>query len=241
MLQSKAGRKLKSAAKYGVGAILASMPVRIQTKFKEMNELLFWKIQLKKSDGKYFNEHIEYFYTNLFYIDKSYYSNKKILDIGCGPVGSLEWATNAMERIGLDPLADEYLKLNNGIHKMRYVKGYSESIPFSDDYFDVTTIFNALDHVSDLQKSIEEAVRVTKAEGDILVVTEINHAPTITEPHFLPDDIHDRFSGCRMIQKQVFGINASHNLYGSILDQEPYPRPGSVGIICFRLRKNVKS
>ena len=31
-------------------------------------------------------------------IEKDFYHNKKILDIGCGPRGSLEWADMAAER-----------------------------------------------------------------------------------------------------------------------------------------------
>ena len=30
-------------------------------------------------------------------------------DIGCGPRGSLEWATMAAERVGLDPPVNKYL------------------------------------------------------------------------------------------------------------------------------------
>ena len=38
-----------------------------------------------------------------FNLDKSFYKNKRILDVGCGPRGSLEWDDMALERVGLDP------------------------------------------------------------------------------------------------------------------------------------------
>lgn len=241
MLESEVGRKLKSAAKYSIGAILSGMPSSVQTKFKELNELVFWKIQLKKANGNYYNEHLPFFYTDLFDIDRAHYANKRILDIGCGPVGSLEWATDAVERVGLDPLADKYLKMNNGLHGMRYVKGYCEAIPFNDNYFDITSMLNSLDHVSDLNKSISESIRVTRLGGDIIVITEINHAPTITEPQLVTDNVYMNFPGCQLIRKKMFGINEEHNVYGSIIDNEPYAAAGGVGIICFHLRKIASS
>jgi len=54
------------------------------------------------------------------------------LDIGCGPRGSLEWADMTKERYGLDPLANEYLKLGADKHKMKYVASGAEKIPFED-------------------------------------------------------------------------------------------------------------
>ena len=116
------------------------------TCWKEFNELNYWK-KRKKEEGILSNNHFEYFYTTHFELDRCYYENKVILDIGCGPRGSLEWATMASRPIGLDPLANEYLCLGARQHRMEYVDAPSENIPLNDAECDAVFSFNSLDHV----------------------------------------------------------------------------------------------
>jgi len=57
-------------------------------------------------------------FLDYFGLSKDFYKGKKILDIGCGPRGSLEWADMTLERVGLDPpgrkiLKDNYQAKNN--------------------------------------------------------------------------------------------------------------------------------
>ena len=122
-------------------------------KYKELHEFSYWK-ERRRTEGTLWNDHYQYFYTDHFSLSPNFYSGKRVLDIGCGPRGSLEWADMASERIGLDPLANRYLKLGAADHKMRYVSAHSESIPFSDGYFDVVCSFNSLDHVSNLEATM---------------------------------------------------------------------------------------
>lgn len=69
-------------------------------------------------------------FIQFFGLDNDYYNGKKILDIGCGPRGSLEWADKAKERIGLDPLVDDYVKLGTDKHMMNYVSSGSRTYSF---------------------------------------------------------------------------------------------------------------
>ena len=96
----------------------------IPTKWKEFNELLYWKSQ-NFNEGVLKNDHYEYFYTTHFGINKSFYDRKIIMDVGCGPRGSLEWAKNSKRKIGLDPLANDYLKLGVDKHSMEYISSPS--------------------------------------------------------------------------------------------------------------------
>lgn len=162
-----------------------------------------------------------------------------MLDIGCGPLGSLEWAEEAAERVGADPLADKYIKLNGGIHRMKYVKAGSEELPFEDGYFDIVSIFNALDHVEDVSASVVEAERVLAPGGDLLLIVEINHKPTLTEPHFLTDNILEDFRNCETRTRMECAVNAQHNVYGSIFEAQPRATPDDPGILCAHLVKRV--
>ncbi len=162
-------------------------------KWKEWNEMYYWK-KRKGDEGTLRNTHYKRYYTEFFKIEDEFYKNKSILDIGCGPRGSLEWATMATERIGLDPLAEQYLKMGAHEHKMEYVAANSEAMPFSDNHFDVICSFNSLDHVANLDDTIAEIKRVAKPGGIFLLITDLNHPATATEPQEFSWDVLDNFA-----------------------------------------------
>ena len=99
--------------------------------YKKKRALGFWKWRLEQ-EVTLGNAHYQPFYTSFFGLDEDHYRDKRILDIGCGPRGSLEWAHMAAERVGLDSLADEYLKLGADQHQMTYVAAPAERIPYAD-------------------------------------------------------------------------------------------------------------
>jgi hypothetical protein len=70
---------------------------------KERNEIAYWRSRLA-AEGQLTNERYFESYTSTFDLEPSFHAGKRILDIGCGPRGSLEWADMAAERVGLDPL-----------------------------------------------------------------------------------------------------------------------------------------
>jgi ubiquinone/menaquinone biosynthesis C-methylase UbiE len=148
-------------------------------KVKSIKELNYWKRRAKKG---FIYRDFKYFCTTCFNLKEDFYNNKKLLDIGCGSRGSLEWADMCNERIGLDPLADPYQLLGANKHKMRYVNGQAENIPFPNEFFDIVFSFNSLDHVDNLSKSINEIIRVLKKGGLFLLIVDVNHEPTVNEP-----------------------------------------------------------
>lgn len=148
---------------------------------KEYFELSYWKL-VKFFSNKLDNTHYKYFYTDYFSLYDTFYNNKSILDIGCGPRGSLEWADMSKERIGIDPLADKYIRMGGNKHKMTYIKGYAEHLPFPDSHFDVISSFNSLDHVNDIPATCIEIYRTLKQGGIFLLIVDIHKNQTITEP-----------------------------------------------------------
>jgi ubiquinone/menaquinone biosynthesis C-methylase UbiE len=160
-----------------------------------------------------------------------------MLDVGCGPAGSLEWAHSALERVGADPLADRYGALNHEAHAMTYVTAASEDLPFVDGRFDVVSMFNALDHVDEPEATIRELERVTASGGDILLIVEVDHPPTPTEPHRLNEAILGSFRACTLICRELFAINKQHNVYGSIAEARARKAVGDPAILCARLTK----
>jgi ubiquinone/menaquinone biosynthesis C-methylase UbiE len=190
---------------------------RMQMDTKAQAELVYWRnIKQKTKNAPLSCSHYEYFYTTHFSLSKSFYNNKRVLDIGCGPRGSLEWADNTQQRIGLDPLAKSYRELGIDSQKMLYVAGAAENIPFPDDYFEIVTSFNSLDHVDNIDKTIEEIIRVIKPGGMFLLITDVNHQPTATEPvSFSWDIIHKFMPRLKMLEKKHYEKGTS-GMYDSI-------------------------
>ena len=165
--------------------ILEPVLKRFGINAKEWYELAYWKAA-ESREGKLANAFYEHIYTETIGLSLDYYRDKRILDIGCGPRGSLEWATMAKERVGLDPLVEEYRSLGIDTHAMNYVDAPAEKIPFEDNYFDVVTSINSLDHVDNLEQVIKEIKRVVAVGGEFIVIVHIHDEPTIAEPVEIP-------------------------------------------------------
>ena len=181
------------------------------------------------------NRHYEGIYTTSFGLGHADFAGKRILDIGCGPRGSLEWAKDAAERVGLDPLVSRYRTLGIDAHNMTYVESGAERIPFPDGHFDVVASLNSLDHVDDVDAAILEMTRVTRSGGTGLLLVEVDHAPTPTEPHSLGWDVLRRFSSWDVIEERRVALDDKHDVHGSWLRAEPW-RSGS-GVLGARLRR----
>lgn len=188
---------------------------------KLSHELNYW-IANKEKEGNFSNTHYKYFYIDHFGFNDSFYIGKKILDIGCGPRGSLEWADMCSERIGLDPLVESYRTLGIDKHKMRYVRGNTEDIQFEDGYFDVVSSFNSLDHVDNLDQTISEIKRVIAPGGSLLLLTELGHDATPTEPVIFSWDIVARFAKDFKIVDERHFEKCENGMYESIMRNITY-------------------
>ena len=178
-------------------------------KQKEFYEWLFWKLK-KMKEKRLTNHHYEEFFTRYFGFSHEDYRGKRVMDVGCGPRGSLEWASMVKERVGLDTLADKYVKLEGKYHEMTYVNAGCEAIPFGDDHFDFVSSFNSLDHVDDLDGSISEVVRVIKPGGYFLLIADIHSYPTICEPSAFDWDVVNKF-------KEKMEVRSEHHYEGNLM------------------------
>jgi ubiquinone/menaquinone biosynthesis C-methylase UbiE len=206
------------------------------THAKRTAELAFWA-KRQAEEGTLENHWYRAGFTTAFGLDESFYVGKRLLDIGCGPRGSLEWATMASERVGIDPLAKQYERLNGGLHSMTYVAARSEEIPFPDGYFDVVSSFNSLDHVDDLDATIGEIGRVTSPGGTFLLITTLNHLPTRTEPQSFSWDVLQRFRGFEVIEERR--LQKGSGIYSDAIQSVPYDEsdPTRDGTLVARLER----
>ncbi len=206
---------------------------------KKQYELKYWKGRSQAEGGTLKCGHYEQFYTTIFELTHADYEGGRVLDIGCGPRGSLEWADMAAERIGLDPLANDYVTLRANQHKMSYVAAVSEHIPFPDGYFNIVASFNSLDHVDDLQNTIAEVKRIARPGGLFLLIVEINHPPTPTEPITLRREVLGLFAPEFVVEKSwtCALLAGTHDVYGSVLAMKSPDSDEDKAILCARLRR----
>ncbi len=210
---------------------------------KKTYELKYWKGKYAAEGGSLKHDHYQQFYTEVFGLTQADYAGKRVLDIGCGPRGSLEWADSAQERVGLDPLAVDYLKFGAARHRMNYVAAASEAIPFADGHFDIITSFNSLDHVDDLRKTIAEIKRTARVGGVMLLMVEINHAPTPTEPITLHRDLLRAFAPEYAVDKSwtCALLPGKLDVYKSVLAGKKPTSEDEKAILCALMRRNQEN
>ena len=211
---------------------------------KRTAELDFWRGVFEHDGGRPSNEHFEALFQRPFGLTGDFFAGKRLLDVGCGPAGSLEWATMAAERVGVDPLVGQYRSLGINEQRMRYVEAGSEEMPFPDESFDVVSTFNSLDHVEDVERTITEIIRVLRAGGSLLLVVEVNHPPTVTEPASLPWELPSWFGpSMRTVFERRFESSGPNWFFETVFtdqrwdDSRTEPR---AGILVARLEKVEK-
>lgn len=128
------------------------------------------EIRLKSKHGQ-----VE-FITTTNYIDKYLKKDDKILEVGAGTGRySIFYAKK-----GYDVTSLEYVKHNLEILKSKITpdmkinarEGDALDLPYEDNTFDITLVLGPLYHLyeeKDINKAIDEAVRVTKKNGIIMI------------------------------------------------------------------------
>jgi ubiquinone biosynthesis O-methyltransferase len=100
----------------------------------------------------------------------------KILDMGCGTGNfSIKLAEKGCHVTGAD-ISDEMLKIarkkaSKLNHEIEFFNMDLKSLSFEDDTFDVVLSMSAFEFVDDPPKALQELLRVTKKDGQVLIGT----------------------------------------------------------------------
>jgi SAM-dependent methyltransferase len=105
------------------------------------------------------------------------FSEKSILEVGCGIGGFCFWARRKCENVaGLD-IAKTRIKrakdLGKNLEKPNFIAGDAQFLPFKDKSFDIVVCSETLEHIPNFIRAFNELVRVTR-KGGYLILTVPN-------------------------------------------------------------------
>lgn len=155
---------------------------------KQLSELGFWTTEYVNrghTESRFDDPATRY--REQLQIDENTFHDQIIVDVGCGPVGALR-SFDARLKFGVDVLARSYQPFGIADHGIIYLAAPAEDLPFLDQFVDAVVSLNALDHVDRFEDSIREIHRILKVDGRIYLGFNLNHTPTLQEPHLLTQD-----------------------------------------------------
>ena len=123
------------------------------------------------------------------YIYKELKDCQRILDVGCG-IGQFEQKLRSLSITGLDN-SEEMLEEARKRSDKTFVLGNAESLDFGDSSFDAVFYVTTLEFLTDYQRAIQEAYRVTKPNGNLLVMM-LNPESEYFHKHFQRTDSYFR-------------------------------------------------
>ena len=98
-----------------------------------------------------------------------------VLEVGSGAHG-LIFFFEAEERIGVDPLADDYRALFPAWQDRAItIAAFGERLPFEENRFDVVLCDNVVDHAEHPRHIVEEIVRVLRPGGLLYFTVNVHH------------------------------------------------------------------
>jgi SAM-dependent methyltransferase len=118
--------------------------------------------------------------------DERFFEGKIVVEIGPGPIGFPD-ACPARVSIGVDPLAERYAEHDLLIPNTPaiYVNAGAERVPLLSSRADVVLLRNTLDYVEDPERALAEARRILAPGGTLIVLFDVEHAPSATQPNAL--------------------------------------------------------
>jgi SAM-dependent methyltransferase len=174
--------------------------------------------------------------------DAAFLEGRIVADFGCGPRGSLAWASGAALRIGIDVLADRYFETFTDTvltHDMVYLKSTERVIPLPSDFVDVMFTLNAIDHVDDFPLMCQEIVRVIKPGGVFVGSFNLEEPASATEPQRLNERLISRHL-LDLLDVQTYRITGKPvrgEVYAPFFDRLLPYEPGAEGFLWVRAAK----
>ena len=167
---------------------------KLRWKIAQKAELRWWKNYLKsRPKADYLNWKKAYWKTFLHQTGIQLRPGEKILDAGCGPAGIFT-VLNEQQVTALDPLLDKYEESLEHFDKTNYKNiifvNHSLEAFQTTAKFDTVFCLNAINHVADLNQSLDNLLRSINKGGRLILSVDA-HNFSFLKPVFrlIPGDI----------------------------------------------------
>jgi SAM-dependent methyltransferase len=220
-------------------------PIRNRLSNKHQSELNFWRSRFQIDKGKFNNARFERLMLQIAEEPNGDFMKGKIVaDFGCGPRGSLVWATSAHLRFGIDVLADHYaneFKDSLISHGMVYLKSTESVIPLPSDFVDIIFTLNALDHVDNFSDMCNEIIRVLKPGGEFIGSFNLEEPVTPCEPQQLNEKIikENLLNYLEVLSYRITEKGPMDDPYAPFFNGNLTYTPGQEGFLWVRAKKHA--
>lgn len=121
---------------------------------------------------------------------------EKILDVGCSNGTRLNLLVGKKQKgWGVDVSKTAIKMARNKYPHLHFSLVRGENLPFEDDFFDLVYSAFVLEHVSDPQKVINEAIRVLGKGGSVVLLAPNFGAPNRASPNWIESRFAKLFFG----------------------------------------------
>ncbi len=111
-------------------------------------------------------------------------NSNKILDLGCGEGTRLAYLAKGKEGVGVDISSTAITLARKSYPHLKFIKKDLTKLPFDDNSFDLVYSAFVLEHTSNPEEVVNEAVRVTKDKGFLVFIAPNYGAPNRASPPF---------------------------------------------------------
>ncbi len=125
---------------------------------------------------------------------------ENVIELGCGPYTNIRLIKTGRKiqyLICSDPLVKHYIRFKGRWLSEAWRRGEiliddhpAEECPFATCYFDLTVMINVLDHVRDAMQCLDQAMRITKPGGLLVVGQDLTNSGDLSNPAIRDDVGH---------------------------------------------------
>jgi 2-polyprenyl-6-hydroxyphenyl methylase/3-demethylubiquinone-9 3-methyltransferase len=144
-------------------------------------ELWWWRLYLKRKNKATYLAWKKNYWQTVFNKIEDYFTvqpHQKILELGCGPAGCFIFFTQN-QITAIDPLIFSYENSLHFFKRSEYPNTtfLNNSIEEADmiDQYDVVLCFNAINHVQDIQNSLNKISKWVKPNGKVLLSVDAHN------------------------------------------------------------------
>ena len=160
----------------------------------ELDSAAAYVLKMRKSNPKNFCDQAEqcWGWTKNWINESTVNNETKIVCIGGAFIDDLPHVKSGY-KYNVDHLVDHYREVVPEMNKgnIQHVQGKSEALPFEDEFADIVYCRNALDHVDNPVRTLQEMDRILKPDGKVFIAVYYNstflseHESTVIDADFL--------------------------------------------------------